>query len=252
MFKPISITTSIILTLACIASLDAKPVNSKSGFNCSNWEKTINIYGTRVFMIGDRDLQLPQTVSEMESVTCPRLMEASDKLKDVIKYCFKPFERTIAGMLIRGTRKTIKSKCTDDQEKQFIVKHLSCIREQSRFDLFHDILDMYNRKLIFIRDNIPDGDKLDLTCCHYMEARKEIQSTAKKFCPPVAVSYALNMVDDMMREALDVACSAYQHDASKCKPIMRGNPLQVSMRSPKENPAFLVPLIKVLAAVGQH
>lgn len=248
------IAVAILILVSISHTSDAKPVQpSKSGFNCSNWEKTINVYGTRVFMIGDRDLQLPTSVNEMETITCPRLMDASDKLKDVIKYCFKPFERTIAGMLIRGTRKTIKSKCTDDQEKQFIVKHLSCIREQSRFDLFHDILDMYNRKLIFIRDNIADGDKLDLTCCHYMEARKEIQSTAKKFCPAVAVTYALNMVDDMMREALDVACSTYQNDASKCKPVMRGNPLTgVSSRSPKENPAFLVPLIKVLAAVGQH
>lgn len=249
MFK---ITIVFTIMWMAVTSVTCKPASGKSGFNCSNWEETINVYGTRVFIIGDRDLQLPRSVTEMELTTCPRLLEASDKLKDVIKYCFKPFERTIAGMLIRGTRKTIKSKCTVPQEREFIVKHLSCIRDQSRFDLFHDVIDMYNRKLIYIRDNVPDGNKLDLTCCHYMEARKEIASTAKKFCPPVAVQYALDMVDDMMREALDVACSTYQHDASKCKPVMKGNPLSVSMRSPKENIAFLVPLIKVLAAVGQH
>ena len=242
----------IFFTMSCINCKPAISSSTKSGFNCSNWEETVNVYGTRVFMLGDRELQLPKSVHEMEFITCPRLMEASDKLKDVIKYCFKPFERTIAGMLIRGTRKTIKSKCTVLQERQFIVKHLSCIREQSRFDLFHDVIDMYNRKLMFIRDNVADSAKLDLTCCHYIEARKEIASTAKQFCPPIAVAYALDMVDDMMREALDVACSTYQHDASKCKPVMRGTPLSVSVASPKENIAFLVPLIKVLAAVGQH
>lgn len=55
-----------------------------------------------------------------------------------------------------------------------------------------------------------------------------------------------------MREALDVACSTYQHDGSKCKAVMKGNPLSVSISSPKDNIAFLVPLINVLSAVGQH
>lgn len=168
------------------------------------------MYGTRVFMLGDRELKLPRSVNEMEMITCPRLMDASDKLKNVIKYCFKPFERTIAGMLIRGTRKTIKSKCNVLQEREFIVQHLSCIRDQSKFDLFHDVIDMYNRKLMFIRDNVPDNMKLDLTCCHYMEARKEIASTAKKFCPPIAVTYALDMVSYCM-ELSEISCNLTTH-----------------------------------------
>lgn len=223
-----------------------------SSTNCTNWEDSINLYGAQVFLLGDRSFVIPRTISEMESVTCPRLLDAGDKLKDIVKSCLRPFPKTIAGLLIRGSRRVMRAKCNDQKEKEFIIRHLSCIRPLNRIDQLHDVIDMYNRKLIYIRDTVPVASKLDLTCCHYFAAKKEMIAVARKFCPQIAVDYAIGIVDDMMKESLEVSCGPYLSDESKCAPVITKTPVPVTMNSKKETDAFLLPLINVLTAVGDE
>ena len=219
-----------------------------TAINCTNWEETISVYGVRVFMLGDRSFVIPRNLTEIDTVTCPRLLGASDSLKSVVRSCLQPFPKTIAGLAIRGSRKTIKAKCNDMAEKQFIIKHLSCLRPSNRIDQLHDIIDLYNRKLVYIRDSIPVNKKLDLLCCHYFVGRKAIIDTSRRFCPQAAVDYAVSIVDDMFKEALDIACAGYQQNESKCN----GTELPVTMTSKKETDAFLLPLIQVLTAIGDE
>lgn len=242
----------ILLTLS---GHETRPTekNKSLGVNCSDWESVVNKYGARVFMMGDRSLRIPASVQELEATTCPRLYEASDRLKDVIRSCFKPFTRTMAGLLVRGTRASIKKRCSDPAERAVVVQHLSCVQHQQDLDQFHDVVDSFTRKLVYIRDHVKDSQKLDLTCCHYMDVRRGIVAVARKFCPAPAVQYTATMMDDMMREAIELACSSYQRDSDKCLLLMKQTPIRLKARDAKHREGtFLLPLISVLSSVADH
>ena len=187
----------------------------------------------------------------METELCPRLLDASDQMKTGIRKCLDPFPKTVAGLLVRGTRRVIKDKCTNEAERTRIVKYLGCVREQSNLDQLHDLVDLLNRKLVYMgTDAVPVSKRLDLLCCHVLQDKENIRPIAEKICSPEATNYALAMVDDMLKDALDVACGAYISEPEKCKPILQATPLNVTMQSPKPSDAFFVPLVNVLSTIS--
>ena len=203
-------------------------------------------------MLGDRAFRVPLDLQELDTVTCPRLRESSERLRDIFKRCLQPFPKTIGGLVIRGARKQIRLKCGDAREKDFIIRHLSCIRPQERINQFHDIIDMYNRKLVFVRENIGNDAKLEFACCMYVALRQEIIDKASSYCESSAVDYAIKLVDDAFKEAIDMACSAFQQNDSKCAGVQQRHPVNVTAQSKMDSQAFILPLLDVLTAVGDN
>lgn len=203
---------------------------------------------------GDRDLILPRTLEQMETELCPRLLEAGDKLKTVVRKCLDPFPKTVAGMLLRGNRNVIKTNCRNSEsEKNAVIENFVCIRNQSRLDQLHDVVDLFNRKLVFIgSDDSATSRRLDLTCCHAQVLMKELREKLEEWddCKEEGTTWIMNFIDEMLRDALDLACSTYQNDPNKCKPVLEETPLNITMQSAKNNDAFFVPLIRVLSAIS--
>lgn len=202
---------------------------------------------------GDRSLVLPKTVQELETDLCPLLLEASDKIKSGIRNCLDPFPKTVAGLVVRGTRKVIRKQCSDEQQKKDIVRHLVCLQDKSRLDQMHDVVDMFNRKLVIIgSDAVPINKRLDVLCCSEPVLIKDLLKVFQQWpdCKPEGIAWALKLVNDMLKDALDLACSTYQSSPDKCTAVLESTPLNVTIQSPKNNDAFFVPLIHVLSTIS--
>lgn len=244
------ISSILLLVWTSAAGLvDSAP--SPSHINCSNWRHTVDHYGARVFLVGDRGFHIPRNLQEMDNITCPRLVEANDKIKDVLKTCLKPFPRTVAGMIVRSTRKVTKMSCTDGKEKAAVVSHLSCLLGGNKIDKYHDIMDTFIKKLAVIKRKVPTEKQIDVVCCEYLVGKDDLEAVTKQFCPPASVTYAMNLLDRMMKEAMDFVCFQYQQDARKCLPVHTSHPLNVTAEGGrKESLSVLLPLLDVLTAVG--
>ena len=241
---------SVLVLLAGSATIVHCGPSSTSHVNCSNWRNIVDHYGSRIFMVGDRGFHIPKDLHEMDTITCPRLIEASDRIKDVLKTCLKPFPRTVAGMIVRGTRKVARLNCNDPKEKADVVNHLRCVLGGNKIDKFHDIMDRFTKKLHVIRHSVPTDKKIDVTCCEYLREKDALEAATMQFCPTPSVRYAMDLVDRMMREAIEFVCFQYQQDSSKCVPVFKANPVNVTTESKKESLSFLLPLLDVLTAVG--
>lgn len=217
--------------------------------NCTDWRTLVDDYGVRIFMLGDREYTVPISVEDTENRMCPRLTEASEKVKGVLKSCLKPFPKTVAGMITRGARKENRMTCSDPEKKSAFVTQLRCIRG-SKIVPFHDAVDKYIKKLSEIGRRTPDNKKIDVVCCEYQILRKEIEDKAKRVCTPASVTFLMRMVDGMLREALDFLCYRYQNDNNLCKPIIQEFGVSVPTGE-QENKSFLLPLIDVLTAAGE-
>ena len=247
----------LALLLLLQSAAEGRPAISRGtgGGNCSSWRSIVNEFGTQVFLLGDRGLRVPADLRQLDTITCPRLRIASERIKDVLKACLRPFPKTVAGLMVRGARRQIRIRCGDLRDRQAIVHHLSCLRQPGRLGRLHDLMDLYNRKLVYLRDNVTAERMLDLTCCHYFKLRSELIAAATGFgCNAEAVRYLTTLLDEMLRDAIDVACSAFQQDpdGGKCAPVLRRTPLPVTSASRKETDAFLLPLIEVLTSVGDN
>lgn len=202
-------------------------------------------------MLSDRSFAVPRNMREIETVTCPRLKDAADNLKDVFKSCLRPFPKTIAGLAIRGARMTMKEKCASLKDKEFIIRHLACVQDQTRLDLLHDVLDDYGNKLLYMQNSIPPERMLGSCCCVYGEARKDIRDIASKYCALDGVAYAEKLIDDMLQDALDLACSAYLDEPQKCIQIKDQDPIPQSFNSTtRSKNSFLLTLIDLLTLVA--
>jgi hypothetical protein len=217
--------------------------------NCTNWRNIVDVHGARIFMLGDRGFHVPRTVSEMETVTCPRLIEAGDKIKGVLKSCLKPFPKTVAGMILRGTRKVTRENCSNATVKAEIVRHLRCVRDDNRIDQFHDVMDKMAKQLYMIKTKVPVEKMIDVSCCAYIARKADLEANLKKFCPPASTTYALDMVDRMMREAMDFVCGQYQQDAGKCAIIEKKYPFN-EKENRKDTLSVLIPMLDVMTEIG--
>ena len=237
---------------ATVFAIRSVSESSSGSSNCSDWRHTIDVYGTRVFMLGDRAFEFPQNVQQLETLTCPRLLQATERVKHVIRSCLKPFAKTVAGMIVRGARKVNRGNCNEASSKAAIVSQLKCMQDKSRVGKLHDVVDVFTRWLHVIRRTVPDDEKIDVTCCRYLDTKRQLEAVFKQLCAPSSVSFSMNMVDEMLREAVDFMCSQHQKHASKCQAVLQAHPVSLSQGSSGRKPSlsFLLPLIDVLTAAA--
>lgn len=238
----------LLTTVSSLTTTTPKP-----NVNCSTWRSQVNEYGPRVFMVGDRSFVVPNSVDEIQDVTCPRIKEAGERLRDIFKSCLRPFPRTLAALVIRRARRTMRTKCNDRKEKALIMHHLSCLRPADKIGLFHDVIDEYSRQLVHIQGNVAPKNMLDVACCMYIDGRKHTREIARRFCDAEAVTYAVKLIDDLMQEAMDLACSTYIRNNDKCIAVKARDPLPSSFDpafQPKDS--FLLNLIDLLTMIGDN
>lgn len=244
---------SALVILPALATLTftaaAPPPRS---INCTDWRNIVDVYGARIFMLGDRGFHVPKNLIDMENKTCPRMIEAGDRIKGVLKTCLKPFPKTVAGMILRGTRKVTRENCNSSEEKAAIVRHLSCIKDGNKIDKLHEVMDKMNKQLCLIKRTVPVDKMIDACCCAYIARTNELESVTRSFCPPSSVNYAMKLVDRMFKEANDFICSQYQQDTRKCIAIEKAYPLNVTKDTRKENVSVLIPMLDVLTEIGTH
>ena len=223
---------------------------SSSTVNCTDWRTTVDLYGARLFMIGDRVFQFPKTMQQLEETVCPRLTEAGEQLKDVMKACLKPFPKTVAGMITRGARKVNRADCNVQKEKEAFVQKLACMQPRAHIDELHEVVDKFTVKLSVIKRSVPDDKKIDVTCCEYLKTKRAIEESVQSHCPAESVSFTMGLVDGMLQEAVDFLCSQYLRDGSKCLPLLAAHPATVRPEDKKEGLSFMLPLIDVLTAAA--
>lgn len=242
---------SLFLTMS-VSLVASSPARSGSpAADCSEWRNQVNKYGAQVFMLGDRNFTVPKDVAEIDAVTCPRLKEAADGLKDVFRSCLRPFPKTVAGLAIRGARKAMKDRCGSQKEKETIIKYLACVRPQERLDLLHEIMEDISNKLLYAQKNVPLDRMLGLGCCVYHDLRQFARETASKFCTPDAVKYTDELIDEMLQEALDIACASFAKDEHKCTAIKKRDPFPEHFNATtRAKDTFLLTLLDVLTAIA--
>lgn len=240
------IFSCLVLVILLSVGGDAAPSSSAE---CANWESDLDRDGATLFLLGDRSLKIPATMEELNTGLCPSLMNAGNGLRNIVKKCLSAFPKTVAGLAIRGTRLTIKNRCTTESEKVRIIRYLRSIRSQENLDRLHDVADTFHREMQVMNSMVSDN-KLSILCCSYVQMREDMESVASQFFDAEGLTYFLNLVDEMLREALDLACSQYNADHSKCIPVRAENPLNVTMDSKLEEKSFFLPLVRVLTSLS--
>ena len=234
-----SSVTILLLTLSLVASLPATP-----SLNCSDWRNIIDQHASRIFLLGDRDLRIPVNMSEVSDYSCPRLADASSKIKRVIKHCLKPFPETITSLILHGGRKVSRSICSSEKEKEDLILHLSCLKDGGRMNQLHDMMHDLNQKLTSIRDSMPDNRKLDVMCCHMMQSKRNIRQASSSMCSHTSGRWISGLVDIMFKDALDFACYTFQREGNLCAPVLEMYPISESKT--QQSASFVMPLIDIL------
>lgn len=225
--------------------------HERSSLDCSSWQQQLDQDGATVFLFDDATFTIPVSVSEMTSVTCPRLRRSDDRLKAVIKSCLKPFAQTIAGFLLRGARSAHSQICDSNRGAERFVTDLACLRQSpSVTSQLHQVMNVYASRLMQIHAAASADDKIGLTYCSYMSVRKQLRTTARKAsCSLSSVKYLVSLMDGVYNQTeitSSLSANNPRSNPGRCRQLIQRLPI-LSARSvtPLTSSSFL-PLFLVV------
>ena len=142
--------------------------------SCSDWRSRIDKDGTVVFIAGDRSLIVPRSIPEVDNF-CSKILDSINSIRIVSRACLKPYPKQILGLLVYGTRNQIKKICSNDAEKNQIIRYSSCMLNTTAYNKIHDTMDDFIKLTEYIRDEVPDPNKhLSYVCCYYQDFKEVI------------------------------------------------------------------------------
>jgi len=209
---------------------------------------------SKLFLIGDRSLVVPTTVDQVSQEFCPRILDSIESIKAIARSCLKPFPKQLVGIMLQAIRKVNKEICSSKEEKETVIKHLSCVKDSNRLEQVHVLMDDFIMFAHSVQRNVTDQTKkIPFICCQYMNLLNDLESKISNWCDRDSIDYVLNMIRRMMSDATDIVCPQFvkqgsEKEGGKCHRFWKDNHLVVS--NTKLTLSMLPPLVDIFTEMG--
>ena len=195
-----------LLWILFISLLGSSSSLAARNISCRNWRSRMDRQASKLFMIGDRSLVVPTTVDQVSQEFCPRILDSIESIKAIARSCLKPFPKQLVGIMLQAIRKVNKEICSSKEEKETVIKHLSCVKDSNRLEQVHVLMDHFIMFTHSVQRNVTDQTKkIPFICCQYMNLLNDLESKISNWCDRDSIDYVLNMIRRMMTTVIATA-----------------------------------------------
>jgi hypothetical protein len=212
---------------------------------------------SHLFLVGDRSLVVPSSLQEVSDNFCPKIQENIEKIREIARSCLRPFPKQLVGVMLFAIKRVNREICSSKQEKDFIVQHLSCVRDQNKMEQVHVLMDDFVKFAHYVHSNVSDTNKkIPFICCQYLQLMQDLDKRLSNWCKREAIDYVINMIDKMMSDCTDMICPQYVKPGSltapdgKCRRFMTNNPVPLNPKVKSPTLSMLPPLIDIFTEMG--
>lgn len=245
-----------IVCILIISFFTSSQVNGKKN-NCRNWRNQIDLFASKLLMVGDRSLIIPKDVNEVSTIFCPKIRQNIEQVKEIARSCLKPFPKQLVGVILFAIKKVNRDICSSTKEKEFIASSLECVQDVNRMESVHELMDDFVRFSHFVHRNISDvNKKIPFICCQYLKFLHKLEKRLTPWCKREAIDYVVNMIQKMMVDATDIICPTYTRPGSysdpngRCYQFLQNHPVNINSSSRLETLSVLPPLVDIFSEMG--
>ncbi|KAI1292109.1 hypothetical protein HDE_07201 [Halotydeus destructor] len=166
----------------------------------------------KLFVIGNETARFADSVPSMNR-WCSNAKEAVKCIKDFSKQCLTSLTKQANNLLAYGANKHVKKVCKTKNSRAEAYQNLACLNKN---------YGNMNREMYKLVDNCQRGmngnnsQKISLLCCKFIEFRKSANQEATRTCTAKQSQYFDTFISSFASDILDMLCSSYVADPSKC------------------------------------
>ncbi|KAI1286463.1 hypothetical protein HDE_10933 [Halotydeus destructor] len=200
-------------------------------------------------LIGRKEVKLPRTVADMDSMVCSSLPNDIRCVNEV-RPCLKRFPRTIFNVAIKSIKTAIsKLYCASEAGKRTIVDSLACVSDQD-IPRFFNVIDRITAVSDYIATESAVEDLLPHLCCSVQKGLSDTKVIMDDICgDPKLGTFFLKLMSSMFDDVLDLGCGQYQNTATCFSkfPSLMANVTTVWDRTTKRyETSPIIPLLTLL------